>query len=136
MNLAKQIQTILTDLFQVAGFNSDQTKTITQKATDLWLQKSFFRLFELFTSDEQKALTEMAKTLAADNQNKELAERFFTLLSSLDQERHEKAMDILYDEAASIIERMLKQFNLKSTPEQQKMLSEKIAAVLNSNSSV
>lgn len=131
MQLIEQLKKYFFELFDVAGFDKKTNDTMVGKVLRVWLTKSFTKIFELLKEEEKKQFTELLNNFTKNIDNEQSKKELFQFFSSFDKDRDEKILDIFYDEAADIIEIMIKKFNLKSTPQQQAEYIKRIAPLLN-----
>jgi len=118
MTIQAQINKIFYELFSISGFDKNSIDDMTVEVTRIWQTKSTIKILELFTNEEKNSLTNL------DDLNK--------VVSSLDEDRSAKAVEIIYDEAGNLIERMVGKFNLRSNLEQQNELARRISSIVTS----
>lgn len=130
MTLFEQIKNIFYELFKVSGFDDKQKNEMVEEILNIWLTKSFVKIHGLMTDDEKKKLTILLNNFKKNTKNEQSQKELFQLMSKLDKDRNEKAIDIFYEEAGIISERMINKFNLKSTPQQKEVFAKKISPFL------
>jgi ribosome-binding factor A len=130
MQLIDQLKKYFYEMFDVAGFDEKTKEEMTTKMLDIWLTKSFVKIYDLMTDEEKKKLTELLNNYKKDIKNEQVKKVLSEFMTSFDEARKEKIADIFYDEAGVITVRMIEKFNLKSTPEQKKEYIKRVTPLL------
>lgn len=129
MTISEQVKTVVEELFEVAGFSPDEKVKLTDAFISMWLVKSSMKIIELLPEEQIELLEKPLLKIKENPQDDEAQKEVFQFISSLDEENMQKAIDIIYDEAGSMLESMIAKFNLQSTPEQKQLFAQKIADV-------
>ncbi|MBP7700701.1 hypothetical protein KA111_01405 [Candidatus Woesebacteria bacterium] len=129
MTISEQIKAVVEELFKVSGFSEDQKVKMTDAFISMWLITSSIQIIELLSEEDQELLEKPLLKIKENPQDEEAQKEIFQLITNLDEENMQKAIEIIYDVAGSMLESMIEKFNLKSTDEQKQLFAQKVADV-------
>ncbi len=129
MTISEQIKAVVEELFKVSGFSEDQKVKMTDAFISMWLITSSIQIIELLSEEDQELLEKPLFKIKENPQDEEAQKEIFQLITNLDEENMQKAIEIIYDVAGSMLESMIEKFNLKSTDEQKQLFAQKVADV-------
>ncbi len=132
MELIDQLKGYLSEMFDVSGFDEKTKEAMLQKAMGIWIDNAFSRIYESAGSDFRNKLSNFfAKIKSIDDINL-LQEKITVIFSSLSKKERKKMVDIFYDEAASLMEKMIEKFNFGATVKQKEEYMERISKLTKS----
>jgi len=129
MKLDDQIKKIFYELFDISGFDEKAQNEMVEKIAHIWLIKSSLKILELFSDEEKNKFYQLLKPGKSESDKDRIQKELFKIVSALDKVRYEKSIEIFYNEAGNIVERMIQKFNLKSTPQQKQEYAKRISTI-------
>ncbi|MEK9179597.1 MAG: hypothetical protein AAB893_03980 [Patescibacteria group bacterium] len=129
MSSLKQVQLIFSNLFKLAGFKESEQSVMTDEILHVWLVKTTIKISNTFLEDQISQINKLFKT-ADDLKKKENLNLFLDLISKMNPNQKEKVVDILFDEAFVLFERMAKKFFISATEEQKNKLKSSLETIL------
>lgn len=126
-----EVKLIFSELFDVSGFEETQKKQMVDEILNIWVARSLFRLFDLLGDEEKNRFSVILDKLSTGENRDQDQKDFIWLINQLDDTRRNKAMEIIFDEAGILSERMIEKFNLKSTDQQKQEFAKRIASIIN-----
>ncbi len=129
MTISEQIKSIIEELLEVSGFSDDQKVKLTDTFISMWLVKSSIKIIQLLSEEAKESLEKPLLKIKENPQDSVAQNEVLQFITNLDEENMQKAIEIIYDEAGSMLEKMIQKFNLKSTDEQKELFAKKVAEV-------
>lgn len=130
MTVYDQVKNIFTEMFDVAGFESNQNREMVNDVLNIWVAKSLFKLFDILNEEEKNRFSVILDKLSTGENKDQDQKDFIWLINNLDEDRKSKAMEIIFDEAGSLTEDMMTKFNLKSSDEQKTEFAKRVSAII------
>lgn len=127
-NIYLQLERLFKSMFRNAGFAQEQQGVLSKQIISLWITRAAIRISsEIF---KETPLTESVFSEENLITNEEKTNYIYKILSQINPEQQNKILDILFEEAYSLFERMTNKFISAASEEQKNKFRKSLEEIL------